>query len=534
MKLLRKLDFSQALVLFFLLLASCFFFWKVPETLQFQGDQGRDALIVSDIFRNGNFVFIGPVTSVGNMYLGPLYYYFMLPFLFLSYPSPLGPVYAIGLLSVLTVFLMYYLGKRMFSQKVGLIAIAIYAINAVVATYSRFSWNPNPAPLFSLLMVYFSYKAWQDHPKYWVLVSLCFSVLMQLHYLTLLTLAGAGLVWLFHLVEILKTNSATKQSTTNLPSLITSLLVDLRIQKKAVAKPPSKIIQFISYTVISIFIYITTITPLLLFDLKHDGLNRKALVRIFAGESVFVKEELPGEVSRTVDTIKESHGRSLHIIYDMFIGVNAQRNTVLLTIELIALFFILRKVSDSEKKPLIVLAAFILMGILGTSLYKSTIFTHYIIYLLPLVTFYHAFVFSKIKLTSMTTLPLIALYLAYALYNFRHLPFQAPGWQLSDIEDTADSIYQRLEPGEKYNIVLLSESGDIDGQNYRYFLSTTDIPPLPIERRGETETLFIINEDKILQKVTDSPIYEIVVFPDKDIKEVYTINNGPEITVLKK
>jgi hypothetical protein len=32
--------------------------------------------------------------------------------------------------------------------------------------------------------------------------------------------------------------------------------------------------------------------------------------------------------------------------------------------------------------------------------------------------------------------------------------------------------------------------------------------------------------------VTDSPIYEIVVFPNKEPKEVYTTFDGPEITVL--
>ena len=101
-------------LIFFLIVAIAAFlrFYNLKDSLMFQGDQGRDALVVSQIFQELDPVFIGPVTSIGNMYLGPFYYYFMLPFLFLSYPSPMGPVYAVAGLGLVTVVLFFFIARR--------------------------------------------------------------------------------------------------------------------------------------------------------------------------------------------------------------------------------------------------------------------------------------------------------------------------------------------------------------------------------------------------------------------------------------
>src|SRR5690606_24275698 len=95
---ISRLSAAQHLMIAIVVVGAGLRLYNLPHTAQFLGDQGRDALIVSRIFKEGDLVFIGPVTSVGNMYLGPLYYYFMLPFLWLSYPSPLGPAYGVAIL----------------------------------------------------------------------------------------------------------------------------------------------------------------------------------------------------------------------------------------------------------------------------------------------------------------------------------------------------------------------------------------------------------------------------------------------------
>lgn len=70
--------------------------YRLEASLQFLGDQGRDALVMYRLIK-GDWPFIGPITSVGNFYLGPLYYYLMAPFLWLSGYNPVGPAIATAL-----------------------------------------------------------------------------------------------------------------------------------------------------------------------------------------------------------------------------------------------------------------------------------------------------------------------------------------------------------------------------------------------------------------------------------------------------
>ena len=55
--------------------------------MTFLGAEGRDVIIVRTLLVKADPILIGPGTSVGGMYLGPLYYYFMAPFLLLAIAS---------------------------------------------------------------------------------------------------------------------------------------------------------------------------------------------------------------------------------------------------------------------------------------------------------------------------------------------------------------------------------------------------------------------------------------------------------------
>lgn len=121
-----------------LLLSALLRFYRLDEYMQFLGDQGRDAILIKDILVNHHIVAIGPPSSVGTIYLGPLYYYMMA---LVMLPFWLNPVAAAGmaaLIGVATVFLIYYLGREWFGVKAGLIAAFLYAISPVTINYSRF------------------------------------------------------------------------------------------------------------------------------------------------------------------------------------------------------------------------------------------------------------------------------------------------------------------------------------------------------------------------------------------------------------
>ena len=104
------------------------------------------------------FNLLGPTSSVGGFFLGPIYYYFMAPFLWLFNYNPVGPAVMVALFGIATVWLIYKFCKDFFNAKVGLMAALLYAISPLVIAYSRSSWNPNPLPFFSLLTFISLYK----------------------------------------------------------------------------------------------------------------------------------------------------------------------------------------------------------------------------------------------------------------------------------------------------------------------------------------------------------------------------------------
>jgi 4-amino-4-deoxy-L-arabinose transferase-like glycosyltransferase len=128
--------------------------------MTFLGDEGRDSLVWLRMIRDGKFTLLGPMTSIGNMYLGPLYSYLMLPF-FILFQSPVGPSVGVALFSIATVYMIWEFGKEWFDEKTGLIAAFLYSISPVVINYSHSSWNPNVMPFFALLTIWGIWQFWQ-------------------------------------------------------------------------------------------------------------------------------------------------------------------------------------------------------------------------------------------------------------------------------------------------------------------------------------------------------------------------------------
>ena len=173
--------------------------------MEFLGDQGRDVYIIRDFLKNGNLFFIGPQTSIGNMYLGPWFYYFIAPSLLISNFNPVGPAVFIALVNIFTIFLVYFIGNKWFNRSAGLISAFLFAISPVAIKYSNFIWNPNIMPVFALLFIYFFFEAIIQHRyKLFLYASLAFIMVINSHYLGLALLPLPGLCWLYFLIKFIQ------------------------------------------------------------------------------------------------------------------------------------------------------------------------------------------------------------------------------------------------------------------------------------------------------------------------------------------
>src|SRR3989339_656757 len=159
-------------------------FYNLSDSLQFLGDQGRDALVMYRIFSQRDLPFIGPITSVGGFYLGPLYYWFMAPFLWAAGFDPVGPALATALIGVITVPLLYFVTRKLFDPLSARWASLLYALAFIPVSETRSAWNPNPMPLAALGIIYGFYLAnYKNQPKGLLLAAVSLGVALQLHYM---------------------------------------------------------------------------------------------------------------------------------------------------------------------------------------------------------------------------------------------------------------------------------------------------------------------------------------------------------------
>src|SRR3989304_6200136 len=204
---IKKNPTEFVFLLIIILLAAFLRLYRISEYMTFLGDEGRDVIIVRRLLVNADPILIGPGTSIGNMYLGPLYYYFMAPWLFLFGLSPVGPAVGIAILGVATVFLIWHITREFFGQPAAWVASALYAVSPVVITYSKSSWNPNIMPFFALLCIYLIWsvyaKASAGRGKFWLIIfGVSFAFVLQSHYLGLLLLPTILLFWLLSLLKV--------------------------------------------------------------------------------------------------------------------------------------------------------------------------------------------------------------------------------------------------------------------------------------------------------------------------------------------
>lgn len=171
------------LFLALVLLVSAFtHFYRINHTLIFHNDEARDVLIVKKMIDSRKPILLGPQTSVGNMYLGPLYYYLMLPALLMTGLDPVGPAYMVALFGVITSGILFYLGYKKSGILAGTVASLFYALSPVMLHYSRSSWNPNLVPFFAVLLI----LAWEWKSTWsWLLLGVCAGAIFQLHYVAL-------------------------------------------------------------------------------------------------------------------------------------------------------------------------------------------------------------------------------------------------------------------------------------------------------------------------------------------------------------
>ncbi len=480
------------------------------SNLQYLADQGRDVIIAYGIL-HGDIALVGPSTSVGSMFLGPLYYYFMAPFLLLSNFDPIGPALAVAWLGILTVPLIYWVGKRLVGPAPALIAALLYAGAPVVIEYTRFSWNPNPAPIVMLCLLYCVWRAWRGSAWWWCGAAAAIAVLSQLHYVALLAAAPTGLYWLADVVR------SVRSRRQRLPSLGQSTLA------------AGLIILF-------------SLLPLIVFNWRFDNLIWKGFVDFLNGDQDVKTVVQP--LSSLVRSLRETQGRALQTVFEIW-GKEwspwyRQINISLLSGYVVVLAVGWYRFSRSRYRDgYNLLLAASLSTWLGLSWYRSSVFFHYFSFFFPVAYLLTGIVVVQLyRWFKWLGFVLAAVLLGYigwlAARPENTLYLNRLGWQIDDVKRVAAQVSALVPDGKTYSLTELSALRDYRGLVYRYFLLKSNHPPVSLERSAEADYLVVIADDpRQPGDVLSSPVYEIAAFPRGDYRIVQS-ENGPWLYLISR
>ncbi len=125
-------------------------------------DQGREMIAAKNIVVDHKLRLIG--TELGasgagiiGLFHGPMYYYMLtIPFILFN-GNPVGPVWMMFFLGLLTVAFGYFFGEKIYGRYFGLLLAFLISVSPSLVSQSRFQWSPNPPTFFIMLSLYFTY-----------------------------------------------------------------------------------------------------------------------------------------------------------------------------------------------------------------------------------------------------------------------------------------------------------------------------------------------------------------------------------------
>ena len=203
--------------------------WQFAEFHAFDYDQDLYSLIVKNILVDQHIRLIGQMTSVDGVFIGPLYYYLLVPFFALFKMDPLSAVIPSTLIGILTIISIYWVFSKLFNEKVGLIGSFIYATSISMAFFDRWIVPTQPTVLWSVWYLYLLFSMLEGNQKAIILVGILL-----------------GLIWHIHIAFL---------------PLVLLIPIAILLARKKTFVP--------KYLFLGSFLFFFLISPLLIFELKH-------------------------------------------------------------------------------------------------------------------------------------------------------------------------------------------------------------------------------------------------------------------------
>ncbi|OGK16525.1 hypothetical protein A2690_04205 [Candidatus Roizmanbacteria bacterium RIFCSPHIGHO2_01_FULL_39_12b] len=473
-----KKDKSLFLALLFVVGVLALRLYKMDGFATFLGDQGRDAIIIKRIATLEHLTAIGPITSVGQIFLGPFYYYFVAPWLLLFKFNPLGLAIGVAVTSSVLLFWIYLFTAELFSKKLAWFIIITSGVATALYSFARFSWNPNLLPYVAFLVVLSTQHLFKTKKNISAIVlGVLLSIAVQLHYIALILLPPVILIFTFYFF----------------------------FEKKKVKEILNlAFITGISFTVVS--------SPLIMFDLRHGFLNLKNFLKLFTQTG-------------TVNGGKWEEFLSVFQALNKFI-FNVDLNKTLPVVLLIVLFSLLLWALKKNRQYSLISLFFIFI-LTGLSLYGGPKYSHYMgsvyIYYLAVIGIMILSLPKKITPVIMGIFLILFSYISVQHYDFLR---GDPNYQIRHAKRITESMFLNIHV-KKFQITSLPER--YSDYSYRYFLEVAGKKPLEKDTLEKADELFVLCEGRC-DLIIGNPTWDIAFFAPRKITKQWVVEN---VTIYK-
>ena len=490
---LKRLVLLHWPIIIILAFAAVVRFWRLEALTTFGSDQGYDFLIVKRMLVDGKFTLlgpkIGPYNNIGNLYLGPAYYYLIAPFLFAFHFNPIGPAVFTASLAIATIFMIYVIAVRFISKTVAVLASGLYAFNAFLIDQSRATSNPHLIPFFSSIFIFSLLQITLKKAKSIIWPILCgfsLGIMFQLHYLTI--------------------------------SLFIAALVLLTFSRKL-----TKLIEVI-------LAFIVIISPQIMFEIRHE----------FFITNQFFRQITSGQSVSNFEVFKAQFIISVKKLSFAFFNVDKFSLIIFIPATFLILIYLLK--DRKTQVPIFLLILTVIFNLSLACLYPGEIGLHYFASI-----YVHVVILIAIMIVALFNLAgnyvyksiVVLLVLQIFAINFLNLNLfreegytMPKGWNLIGIKIAASIIKSNTSPTERFNIASTLD-GDTRAMPYRYLLETNNLKPLGVEDYPSANILFLVcrDEDEAIKRYT---VWEVASFSPFRIVAKWEIQNGIKLYKLAK
>ncbi|MBU1200781.1 glycosyltransferase family 39 protein [Patescibacteria group bacterium] len=398
-----------------ILLLGAFFVrsYRTDALLRFYFDQGRDALIIHEMIHTPKPVLVGPTTGLAGILRGPLFYYLLLPGYLIGQGSPIVAAIWLQIINMVGLYFIYLSAKALFSPTAGLVAVFLLGFSNHLVSLSRWLSEPSlifttvPIMIYSLIQIIKAKKT----SLYWPITALMLGLNLQLEIASEIWFIPA--VFLFFLFQ--------KKYWPSVKTLISS-----------------------------VFVFLLTLIPQVLFDFRHDHIMFKAIIKHFADST---NPSFIFSIPKTIDR--------WHFYQDTFATLLIPQNYLYLTLVLVLVLFVSLTTKKYKTSINYLLLWLLFFPLLVLSFYRGNqgnFYSYYLVGLFPifiiLVSGSIAHLFTK---KHWAIIPVIILFLFakpnfILLKNYLNSSFSGPenisfGNQLQ----TIDWVYQQAG-NEPFNI----------------------------------------------------------------------------------